>query len=301
LAQLLLLSPITLKGKIMPISLDRIRIYGLVLCLSLGIGISPAHAKNCTVAKIDKVPSIDKIRIFRQGQEEQASLKNRKLCAGDIVVVPQSIPHIIKIRYYTPRYRIELKGGKKHKVCGIAGGGFKCFLTSIPVVGDFFRGGNSSDPISMPLAISEGPFYLFSREGAIPLVWVGGQSPYQLVVKDAAGQLIMEQSVHAPKERATFSLTVPHTAPGSTYNLTIKSDGSKLLRQTLTFVEPPQFTSKDQWMNLASLLAVCDDEKNWRLEIWRQLSAMPDSEQKKNFMDHLEADDLDPYDFGLCE
>ncbi len=170
-------------------------------------------------------------------------------------------------------------------------------------MGNIFRRGNSSVPISMPLASSEGTFYLFSREGAIPLVWVGGESPYQLVVKDAAGKMIMEQSVVVPdtEEMATFSLTVPHTASGSTYNLTIQSDGSEPLRQTLTFVEPPQFSSEDQWMNLTSLLAVCDDDKNWRLEIWRQLSAMPDSAQKNNFMDHLEADDLDPYDFGLCE
>ncbi|OQY46795.1 MAG: hypothetical protein B6247_27260 [Candidatus Parabeggiatoa sp. nov. 2] len=287
----------------MPISLYRICIYGLVLCLSLGIGISPAHAKNCTVAKIYKVPGIDKVHILRaQGKKEQASLQNRKLCAGDIVVVPQSIPRI-KIRYYTPRYTTHLKGGNQHKVCGIKSGGLKCFLASIPVVGSFLRKGNPSDPISMPLAVSEGTFYLFSGKGVIPLFWVGGQSPYQLTVKDAAGKMIMEQSVVVPdtEERATFSLTVPHTASGSTYSLTIQSAENEPLRQTLTFVEPPQFTSEDLWMNLTSLLAVCDDDKNWRLEIWRQLSAMPDSEQKKNFRDHLEADDLDPYHFGLCE
>jgi len=225
------------------------RVYGFVLCLSLGMGISSAHAKNCTVAKIYKVPGIDKVRILRtQGKKEQASLKNRKLCAGDIVVVPQSIPRI-KIRYYTPRYTTLLKGGNQHKVCGIKSGGLKCFLASIPVVGSFLRKGNSSDPISMPLAVSGNTFNLFSREGVIPLVWVGGQSPYQLVVKDAAGKMIMEQSVVVPDtdERATFSLTVPHTAPDSTYNLTIQSDGSEPLRQTLTFVEPPQFSSEDQY------------------------------------------------------
>jgi hypothetical protein len=284
----------------MQISLNR-RIYGFVLCISLGIGISPAHAKNCTVAKIYKVPDINQVRILRaQGGKEQASLQNRKLCAGDKVIVPPSIPHIT-IRYHTPAYRIQLKGGNQHKVCGRNISGLRCFLASIPVVGNWVVQGNSSDSISMPLAISEGQFYLFARKGAIPLVWYGGQSPYQLVVKDAAGKIIVQQSVHETKKRATFSLTVPHTASGSTYSLTIQSAGGEPLRKTLTFAKPPKFTSKDQWTNLASLLAVCDGGRNWRLEIWRQLSAMPDSEQKKNFMDHLEADDLDLDGFGLCE
>jgi hypothetical protein len=88
------------------------RVYGFVLCLGLGMGISSAHAKNCTIAKIYRVSGIDKISILRaQGKKEQASLQNRKLCADDIVVVPQSIPHIT-IHYHTPRYNYKLKGGK---------------------------------------------------------------------------------------------------------------------------------------------------------------------------------------------
>jgi hypothetical protein len=59
------------------------------------MGISSAHAKNCTVAKIIKVPSIEKVRILRvRGKEEQASLQNRKLCECDTVRVPKSIPSI---------------------------------------------------------------------------------------------------------------------------------------------------------------------------------------------------------------
>lgn len=277
-------------------------IYVFILCLGLGIGVSPVHAKNCTVAKIYKVKGIEKICIRRakSGDCEPASL-NRNLCADDLVIVPESIPEI-KIHYIKPRYKITLKGGEEHKVCGYNNiKGLRCFLKTTPIMLSWVFKGNSTDPISMPLAISEGPFYLFSHKGVIPLVWHGGQSPYQLTVKNAAGQIIVQQPVHGTRKRATFPLTVPNTAPGSTYSLMIQSAGGESLRQTLKFVEPPQFTYEDHWMNLASLLAVCYGGKNWRLEIWRQLSAMPDSEHKKNFMDHLEADDLDPYDFGLCE
>jgi len=36
-----------------------------------------------------------------------------------------------------------------------------------------------------------------------------------------------------------------------------------------------------------------DPDKNWRLEIWRQLTAMLDSDEKRRFMGHLEMDDFD--------
>jgi len=283
--------------------------YGFILCLSLGIGIFPAHAASCTHAKIYKTEGIDKILILRaQGKEEFASPKNRKLCVGDKVIMPNSTPPLlIEIRYYQPRYKVELNKGDEHVVCGFNLLGLRCFLASIPVVGQVvFKGSKPNEPIFMPLAAGKkanSPFYLFSPKRAIPLVWYGGQSPYQIEVKDATGQVIVQQQVVVPssEKRATFSLTVPHTNPTSAYTLTIQSDGSKPLHKTLKFIEPPQFAYEDQWMKLVSLLADCDQTgKNWRLEIWRQLSAMPDSDQKKNFMEHLEKNDLKPSDF-LCQ
>lgn len=290
----------------------------LLLCLGLGIGISPAYASNCSliVAKIHKTDGIDNVRIFRytKGKYEQASRKNRQLCADDMVIVPKSVKQL-KISYHSEvKRRITLKAGQQYTVEALKTSGMTDKLVA-KIKGIFAKWKTEPSepfptkeaapreyknskplPIFMPLAAGEGadyPFYLFSREGAIPLYWDGGQPPYQLTVKDAAGKTIVEEEEIAKNAKAKFSLNLPDTEPYSEYILTIKCDNCLIYKKTFVFRLPPfpLDASVDKKLMLASLLADCN--RNWRLEIWRQLSAMPDSKLKLGFMGDLDADDLD--------
>jgi hypothetical protein len=288
----------------------------LLLMLFLGVGTSSVQARDCSVvAKIYLTDIINEVSIRRKGTEKPtwASKDNRKLCAGDVVTAPNRSILPLTIRYYTEiRKMTKLKRGETHQVealsepCGMwctAWDDIKRLyykLTSkVPEnVGDGIGGGRGGDSdnskpspnITMPLDAGKGfeyPFYLYAREGIIPLFWEEGQPPYQLEVKDAIGYVI----THNILKNNTFSIIVPNTEPEQTYTLKISSAGSVSYQKKLIFAMPPfPLDPKiDKLRMLARLLN--DPNKNWRLEIWRQLATMPKSQSRENFKAHLRLKD----------
>ena len=293
----------------------------LILISLLFVGMSSTHALDCSdVAKIYLTDVINEVSILRKGAEKPtwANKNNRTLCAGDVVTAPnRSIPALI-IRYYTEIPKIaKLKKGESHQVeallkpCGMwctASNDIKRLyykLTSeVPEnVGDSKGGSKGGDSdskplpnITMPLGAKgiSGPFYLFAREGAIPLFWEGPRPPYQLELNDAMGNMI----THNTLKTNTFFITVPNADPEQTYTLKISSAGSVSYQKKLIFAMPPfPFEPKvdkskvDKLLMLARLLK--DPNKNWRLEVWRQLAAMPESQARENFKGHLRLNDFE--------
>lgn len=266
------------------------------------------------------------LRAIPANKHEWASRYNRKLCANDIVIVPKSLPRLT-IRYYSEDSRKEtLMAGDRYQVVALVDEGMWSKLVATvsswyekwtsteplqtsPDKGTGWRG-NQAKPryIFTPLAAGEGsdyPFYLLARQGTIPLFWYGGKPPYRVIVTNAANQVIVQNTT----QTAAFSFILPNTEPGSEYSLTIqstadkscRSDNSKLCQKQLIFAVPPFPVDQklDPEILSATLLANCD--KNWRLEIWRQLTAMPASQKKQRFMARLDADDIDLDDTGLCQ
>jgi len=275
----------------------------------LGMVPFTATALTCTqVAEIYMSDKIDHVGILRTGQKlpEWASRKNRALCAGDIVIVPKAIPQL-KIAYYSEGAKEEiLTAGQKYPVKALkAPCSAWCRFTekverlyqkltqkapvTVTVTSVFDRSKKTDKPLrlSMPLAAGEGfdyPFYLFLHDGAIPLFWAGGKPPYQVEVTDAARERIVQETV---KKTNTFVLTVENPTPNQPYTLTISSAEIEPYRKKLIFTVPPfpLDPKAEKFQVLATLLA--DPSKNWRLEIWRQLATMPDTEVRKNFKTHL--------------
>lgn len=282
----------------------------LILILSLGVGTSFVQARDCPeVAKIYLTDVIKEVSILKKGTKKptMASENNLTLCAGDVVTAPnRNIPQII-IRYYTEISKMaKLKMGESHTVeellepCGMwctawndIRRKFYKFTSKLPenlsygIGGDRQVGSDSKQlpNITMPLDATYGfkPFYLFARDGVIPLFWEGGKSPYQLEVKDANGNIIINDSL----KTNIFNLTIPNPAPEQTYTFKISSAGGVSYQKKLIFVMPPfpLDPKADKLRMLARLLN--DPKKNWRLEIWRQLATMPKSQLRDNFKARL--------------
>jgi hypothetical protein len=294
--------------------------YVFYMLLSyFGLTMNSAVALNCDfVAKIHPFNGIDEVEILRAGNKlEKASFYNRRLCPDDVVKVPESLSEV-KIKYQSNKREV-VRAGLSYKVVALAKPcqwwcKFKDKISS--VTGLFTKTepettdktvvasrGLDNSIIKMPLAISDGSdreFFLSADNGAIPLFWFGGKAPYNLTVKDAVGKVIVLQK---QLEKPEFSLTLPDIQVGSEYKLTIQSaessdcndDNSWICQKPLVVTALPQVVESDNEMEkLVPLLADC--EKNWRLEIWRRLSVMPDSEAKRDLMQ-----DLAENDFELCE
>ncbi len=302
-----------------------------ICVLLLFLAIVPAHAAlDCTVVAQIRTAAIDEVGILRAergDKHEWASRHNRDLCAGDVVIVPKSIQRLT-ISYYSeiPKKKTLMAGDRYRVEALVEPSAWRKLMTSIGRLYDKLtstepsemslsesaaaRGHGESGPLPIftPLAAGEGadyPFYLVARAGAIPLFWYGGQPPYRVVVKNAAGQEVVRETVNT----ASFSLNLADTQPGSVYTLTVQStvdkscqkNNSKLCQKELIFAVPPFPVDPkiDPEIMSAALLADCDN--NWRLEVWRQLSALPDSQKKRRFMKRLEIDDIEPDDEDWCQ
>jgi hypothetical protein len=267
------------------------------------------------VAKIHPFNDINQVEIVRAGNKpEKASFFNRRLCPSDVVKVPKSISQI-HIKYQSNKWE-TVEAGSSYEVVALVKpcqGWCKFKAKIFSLFGDFTetepdkenygivgdRGIDKSSPIiKMPLAASEGSdyeFFLSADNTAIPLFWYGGKAPYKLTVKDASSKIIVEKQLEKPE----FTLTLPDTKIGSKYKLTIQSANSSDCNENSWICQKPLVVTAlpnviDSMENLVPLLKDCD--RNWRLEIWRQLSVMPDSEAKQNLME-----DLAENDFELCE
>jgi len=295
------------------------KFYVFYVLLILGLSMNSAFALDCDfVAKIHPFDRIGEVQILRAGkkQAENASSENRRLCPGDVVKVPKYLPQI-QIKYQSNKRKI-VKAGQLYQVIALQKPCqalcklktnmeylFEQFTktkpTTVSLIDFGSKGASESSSIKMPLAASEGSdyeFFLSADNSAIPLFWYGGKVPYKLTVKDALGKVIVNEQLEKPK----FSLTLPDTKIGSKYSLTIESANSKVYQKPLVVMALPDVIKSytETMEKLVALFADCED-RNWRLEIWRRLNVMPDSEAKRNFMEHLAENDIDLYDFELCE
>jgi len=282
----------------------------LILC---GLLILSANslARGCDkVAKIHSFAKIAHVSILRQDAKlpEWASQENRYLCAGDTVIVPKAVPEIV-VEYYTnPAKQVKLNAGDTYEVGKLRRpcGKWCKLLEEIdilykqltqkegPFVSDIQMGSRGPDgqlpPIFMPLAAGGGvdyEFFLFARAGSIPLFWHGGEPDYNLLVKDATGNVVVDK----PVKTNHYDLTLPSTTAGQRYELSISCKAcKKVYRKQLVFVVPPPLPIENNSKVLSALLL--DEDKNWRLEIWRQLAKMPNSKARNNFQQHLKLDDF---------
>jgi len=282
------------------------------LLLCAGLSILSNETMSCVyVAKIKKIEKIDRVNILRKENEkkpEWAKLETRELCAGDTVIVPKTISEVTLLYYSDDNQQKVLKAGETHEVLALKEPcGAWCKFTAsleklrkkltmekvdqeeVKPAGDRGTKEGESSEIFTPLSAGEGedyPFYLFSREGKIPIFWRGGESPHHVVVKDSSDQIIIDKKV---EKRETF-LNFQDVEPQETYSLTISSAGYENYQKTLVFTVPP-FPIDSKADKLTLLTTLLQHDKNWRLEIWRQLHALPNSEEKRNFMGHLKVDD----------
>jgi len=288
--------------------------HGLILA-SLILA-SPTWALECTmVAKLKRIDNLSGISIWRAAtqQMEWAGLDKLELCAGDKLSVNQEITDA-GIFYYQENSKLEPlpAGMADYEVKAIPEPcGMWCKLENKaehlwlaltdhappapPTLASGVGRGNdesNADILFMPLAINKrkaDAFYLFAGSSPVPVFWRGGQKPYQVRVKNKNGQVISEAELQAQET----SLTLPETEPGQTYHLMISPAQGKAYDTPLRFTVPPFPLSPpaQRLPELARLL--CDAEHDWRLEIWRQLQQLPDSEAARNFKAHLVENDVE--------
>ena len=289
----------------------RKQISFIMLCYLLALSNSTL-ARDCDkVAKIHLFDKIAHVGILRKDAKlpEWASQENRYLCAGDTVITPKAVLSVI-VEYYTnPAKQVKLNAGETYEVgklrrpCGklcklLAEMDYlyeqltqieTSLVSNIPVFG---RGEDGQlNPIFMPLAAGEGAddeFFLFARAGNIPLFWHGGEPDYQLLVKDAKGKVLVDKLVKTNR----YDLKLQSTAEGQRYELSISCCG-EVYQKNLVFVAPPSSAYDSIGAKLKALTGLLlDEDKNWRLEIWRQLNKMPASPKRDAFQQHLKLDDF---------
>jgi len=281
----------------------------IILCCFLLAFSNRTLAYDCDkIAKIHSIAKIAHISILRQEAKlpEWASEQNRYLCAGDTVIVPKAVSKII-VEYDTnPPKQQKLNAGDTYEVGKLRSPcGAMCKLlaeidrlyeqltrtslvaTNIPAFGE--KDGKLK-PIFMPLAAGEGAdyeFVLFARAGSIPLFWHGGEPNYNLQVFDAKDKVVVDKTVKTNH----YNLKLPSTAEEQYYELSISCKACKeVYRKPLVFVAEPPLLIEDKLKVLSALSL--DEDKNWRLEIWRQLDKMPASPERDAFQQHLILDDF---------
>ncbi len=293
-------------------------------------------ACDLTIAKIQwHEKLLNNISVLRNGKTHFITEKDRELCRGDQLTVPQqAVP--VTIWYYsespnkeeiivpTTNYQLrELKEPcgmwckvedkivslvdkltkaikpKTERFTSSSSKGPKpaiileddILLTSVAT-----RGNDENKPVFMPLSAGKSknaPFFLFTNEGKVNLFWHNGKPPFQIILQDNNGN---ELSRSETKQREWAF--IPSTFEvGTIYHLIIKDQLNQSYSSKIEFTVPPlPIDSKaDKFTLFATLLQqekLKGNSKNWRLEIYRQLLALPDSPEKQNFLDHLIADDF---------
>jgi len=294
------------------------QIQFIMLCCLLFL-FNNSFARDCrNVAKIHLFDKIAHVGILRKNAKlpEWASRENRDLCAGDTVIAPKAVSKII-VEYKTnPAKQVKLKAGETYEVgelrdtCGkwcklLAEIGYlyeqltqveTSLVSKRQVTG---RGKDGQlNPIFMPLARTEGAdyeFFLFARAASIPLFWHGGEPDYQLRVTDAKGKVVVDEKTVKTNR---YNLKLPSTAEGQRYELSISCRAcKKVYRKPLVFVAPPPLPIENNFKVLSALSL--DEDNNWRLEIWRQLAKMPESQARNLFQQLLILDCVDKFIYSI--
>jgi len=267
-------------------------------------------ACDLTIAKIQWHEKLfNNISVLRNGKTHFITEKDRELCRGDQLTVPQqAVP--VTIWYYseslnkeeikepTTNYQLqELK-----EPCGmwckvedkivslvskLTG---KKTISSEKMVNVATRGNDENKPVFMPLSAGKPkntPFFLFTNEGKVNLFWHNGKPPFQIILQDNNGNELLKRKI----EQRKWAFIPSTFEVGTIYHLIVKDQLNQIYSTKIEFTVPPlPIDSKaDKFTLFATLL---HDKRNWRLEIWRQLLALPDSPEKQNFINHLIADDF---------
>jgi len=273
-------------------------------------------ACELTIAKIQWRPELaNSVSVLRNGETHFITEKDRELCRGDQLTVPQQVVPIT-IWYYSEHSKKEeiTKPITNHPLqelkepCGmwckvedkivslvdkLTG---KKTISSEKIVNVATRGNDESKPVFMPLSSGkskEEPFFLFSNEKKIDLFWRNGKPPFQIILQDNNDNELLKDEI----EQRKWAFIPTKFEIGTIYHLIIKDQLNQSYSTKIEFTVPPlPIDSKaDKFKLFATLLQqekLKGNSKNWRLEIYRQLLALPDSPEKQNFINHLIADDF---------
>jgi hypothetical protein len=286
-----------------------------LITTSLAFSVGPVQALDCTtVATILGAPDVlgyVHITSTTPGETEFAKPNRRDLCAGDQIEISPKATTPIKVLYYSESQKtVEIKGGEKLEIqalndpCGLWCKAqekiqklLKPLLSQEGLSGEeagvFGKAINKNIHVAMPLAAGEGPdypLYLFAQPGPIQLLWRGGEPPYQLEIKDDQQKVVFHK---LGLESTLIDWPVSEVTPGQTYHLSlISKNAKKIYQKTIIFSVPPLplDPKADKFTFLATLLQ--DPNKNWRVEIWRQLLTLPPSPERERFLGHLWKDDF---------
>jgi hypothetical protein len=278
-------------------------LFSLLLLLNYN-----SYAQSCTVvARAQLVENISEVKVIRNHSQHGLNQSNRELCIGDVLVIPESFTQDVVLNYYSESLeQQQLASGQQHEITGLETPcGDWCQLTKETKrlyfrltrkninpperIVSTDRGDDEDLLISTLTSNKPKPLYLFAQEGEIGFFWKGGKKPYQLTVKNQEGQVIIaKQKLY--KKHVKFSL--PNVEPNQTYYLVLQDKQKRHLETDIVFRLPPFPLDPDENKLLRLTRLILDSERNWRLEIWRQLQALSDNSRVNKFKAHLVVDDL---------
>ncbi len=269
-------------------------LYGFPL-LMLNYG-----AFSCTVvANAQLLENDNNIKIIRNMQE-QILMPNANLCIGDIIIVPESAIESVILHYYSQNLeQKQLVAGEHYEIIGLdkpcdewceinqKTKRLYVYLTRKNIsppkhITETERGDDES--LSTSTLIVSQPLYLFADNGKINFFWKGGEPPYQLFVKDKKEQtLISKQKLY--EKHVEFEIT--NVNLNQTYQLIIQDRQQNHLEVGIVFRLPPFPLDPDENKLLRLTRLLRDTERNWRLEVWRQLQSLGNTRKVNKFKAHL--------------
>ncbi|WP_353572169.1 hypothetical protein [Candidatus Albibeggiatoa sp. nov. BB20] len=276
---------------------------------------SHSYVKPCqyvAVVNVQRTSNTEEITITRGNLILTVPNSQYELCVGDIVSVSSTKnkstttrnSDFVFIYYYNERMTLEkLTIGQKHTVRQLFNpckqwcksmrktNELLAFLTEEKVYMPLLVNDTRMDlqPISTRLTDGK-PLYLFSgSEEYVHFFWRGGTKPYTLTIRDSKGH---NNTQHSGIDENETWFRVSHTSVNKTYTLSLTDKYGRLFRNKLVFRTPPLPMKKgqDELEYLAILLS--DPKRNWRLQVWQALRAMPETSEVTLFKAHLRATDF---------
>ncbi|MEK7991159.1 MAG: hypothetical protein VSS52_009155 [Thiotrichaceae bacterium] len=277
-------------------------LFSLLLLLNYN-----SHAQSCTVvAKAQLTENISEVKVIRNYSQQALSHSNAELCIGDVLVIPESFTEEVILDYYSENLEQQQLAAGQHEITGLETPcGDWCRITKQTKRLYFRLTRKNINPPKRIVATDRGddekllistltnnkpqPLYLFAQEGDVSFFWKGGKKPYQLTVKNQQGQIVVTKK-KSYKKHIQFSL--PNVEPNQTYHLVLQDKHKIQFETDIMFRLPPFPLDPDENKLLRLTRLLLDSERNWRLEIWRQLQALSDNTKVNKFKAHLLVDDL---------
>jgi hypothetical protein len=265
------------------------------------------NVQACIVVAKVQAENAEDISILRNMMQRTLKQTGVELCVNDIVTIPDTVAKPVILHYYSEDLQQkELVAGEQYEITGLdAACGNWCRLTRKTkrlyilltrrnvtpperiVATD--RGDNEAFPTSTLIANKPQPLYLFAEPGDIGFFWKGGKAPYQFMAKNAQGQMVVNQAELYDKHT---SFNVDNVESGQIYHIILQDKQNNTLETAIEFRLPPFPLNPDENKLLRLTRLLRDTERNWRLEVWRQLQTFADNPKVNKFKAHLIVDNF---------